>query len=367
MGLTRYTWPTLFTRCAAVLRIQLEEAQQTELRQAARQAIGRVSERIHFVLLSHQGYSPPEIGKLLGYDAVTVRTWLKAYDEHGLAGLEDAPRSGRPVEEPDLTAIVQAQASQSPRTFGYLQTCWTVALLVWHLAHRFGVQAGSSMLRRALTAADFVWTRPKLALARRRDPQAAEKQARLAEVLADPQATVIAEDEGEMQLLPLVRAMWQRRGEQKRIPTPGQNRKRGVFGGLNLRTGEWFYQLTDRKRGIEFIAFLTLLVTAYPVGTIYVIVDNASIHTSQAVHTWLTAHPRLELVYLPTYSGHRLNPVEKVWWHLKDTLSANYCFKSLAELDEAIRRYFAEFTRERALRLTNCEVTRTAQENAAKK
>ena len=146
-------------------------------------------------------------------------------------------------------------------------------------------------------------------------------------------------------------------------PHPGQNRKRGVFGGLNLRTGEWFYHLTDRKRGVEFIAFLT----AYPVGTIYVIVDNASIHTSRAVHAWLTTHPRLELGNLPTYSGHRLNPVEKVWWDLKDTLSANYCFKSLAELDEAIRRYFAELTRERALRLTNCEVTRTAQENAAKK
>ena len=139
-----------------MLRIQLDEPQQTELRQAARQVIGRVSERIHFVLLSHQGYSPPEIGELLGYDAATVRTWLKAYVEHGLAGLEDAPRSGRPAAEPDLTAIVQAQASQSPRTFGYLQTCWTVALLVWHLAHRFGVQAGSSMLRRALAAADFV-------------------------------------------------------------------------------------------------------------------------------------------------------------------------------------------------------------------
>ncbi len=344
-----------------MLRIQLTETQYTELRQAARQAIGRVSERIHFVLLSHQGYSPPEIDQMMAYDAATVRTWLKAYDKQGLAGLEDAPRSGRPVKEPDLTAIVQAQASQSPRTFGYLQTCWTVTLLVWHVAHRLGIQVGNSMLRRALAAADFVWTRPQLTLARRRDPQAAEKQARLAEVLADPQATVIAQDEGEMHLLPLVRAMWQRRGEQKRIPTPGQNRKRGVFGGLNVRTGEWFYQLTDRKRGVEFIAFLTILLTAYPSGTIYVIVDNASIHTSLAVRAWVTTHPRVALVYLPTYSGHRLNPVEKVWWHLKDTLSANYCFKSLAELDEAVRRYFAEFTRARALQLTNCKVTRTAQ------
>jgi hypothetical protein len=57
---------------------------------------------------------------------------------------------------------------------------------------------------------------------------------------------------------------------------------------------------------------LTTLLTTYPAGTIYVIVDNASIHTSRAVKCWLTLHTRLRLVYLPIYSGHRLNPVERV-------------------------------------------------------
>jgi putative transposase len=233
----------------AEIFIQLTESQRVELRRLARQAMGRVSERVHFVLLSDQGKTVPEIACLFGYSAETVYTWLQRYEQAGVEGLIDQPRSGRPKSEPYLTAIVQAQASQSPRCFGYLAACWTVALLVWHLAQRFKVSVSPSTLRRALDRADFVWGRPKLVLAKRPDPDAPAKLARLEAVLAEPEATLIAADECEMHLLPLLRAMWHRRGQQPKVVTPGQNRKRPIFGGVNLRTGTWHYQLTSRKRG----------------------------------------------------------------------------------------------------------------------
>lgn len=344
-----------------MLRLTLDNTQRAELRQVARRSVGRVAVRCHFVFLSSEGYSPPAIGRLSGYHPATVRRWLKVYQEHGVAGLDDAPRSGRPPKARHLTDVLQAQAGQPPANYGYLQTCWTVALLVLHLRQRLRIDVSEATLRQALKRAGFHWTRPKLVLPRRRDPQAAEKRAKLAAALSDPEATVLAQDECDMHLLAVLRAMWQRIGQQLRILTPGKNRKRGVFGAVNLRTGEWFYQLTERKRSVEFIAFLTTLLSAYPAGPIYVIVDNASIHTSRAVRKWLAAHTRLQLVYLPTYSGHQLNPVEKVWHALKGYISANRSFRSLAELDQAIGRYFAAFTRDDALRLINSEVARTAQ------
>lgn len=344
-----------------MLQLELDDSECSQLRQMGRQAVGRVSERAHFVLLSAQGYSPPEIGALLGYDVQTVRTWLKAYQAHRCAGLDDAPRSGRPPLDRHLTAVVQAQASQPPPNSGYLQACWTVTLLVLHLATRFRLGVSPSRVRRALHQAKFCWKRPKLAPARRRDPRAAEKEAKIAAILADPGATLIAEDEADSQLLPILRAMWQRMGEQVRIPTPGQNAKRGMFGALNLRTGEWFYQLVAHKRSTDFIACLTSLLVAYPTGRICVLVDNASIHTSHAVHQWLATRPRLELLYLPTYSGHRLNPVEKVWWALKGNIAANRAFRNLAELDAAIHQYFADFPPARALALVNCDIVRRAR------
>lgn len=60
------------------------------------------------------------------------------------------------------------------------------------------------------------------------------------------------------------------------------------------------------------------------------IVDNASIHQSKMTLRWLANHPRLLVSYLPAYSGHQTNSVEKVWWALKDEVCANHMYASLS-------------------------------------
>jgi len=229
--------------------------------------------------------------------------------------------------------------------------------LLRHLRQRFRIRVSRSTLRRALPLADFVWGRPKLILPQRRDPAEDAKVAHLIEILA--------EDECDMMLLPILRATWHRRGEQPRVLTPGQNRKRPIFGTVNLRTDVWHYRLTDRKRSVEFIAALTSLLTACPDDRLYVLVDNGSIHTSKAVQQWLQTHERLQLVSLPSYAGHKYNPTEKIWWHLKDAISANRSFKVLAELDTALRRHFASLTPQTILHLINSFVARQAQATVA--
>ena len=75
-------------------------------------------------------------------------------------------------------------------------------MLVWHLADRFRLCVSSGRVRQALRLAGFVCPqaaqrfgskRPKLAPARRRDPLAAEKEAKMAAALADPTATLLAD------------------------------------------------------------------------------------------------------------------------------------------------------------------------------
>jgi putative transposase len=343
------------------IRIELNDEQRQELHRLAREAIGRVSERAHFVLLSDQGKSVPEIGALMGYSAQAVYPWIERYRQRGVAGLYDEPRSGRPPTEPYLAAIVQAQIGQPPANFGYPEAGWTVGGLLRHLRQRFKIAISRSTLRRALPLADFVWGRPKLILPQHRDPDEDAKVAYLSTVLADPTAIILAEDECDMMLLPILRATWHRRGEQPRVLTPGQNRKRPIFGTVNLRTGAWHYCLTDRKRSVEFIAALNSLLTAYPHDRIYVLVDNGSLHTSKAVCQWLQTHERLQLVSLPSYAGHKYNPTEKIWWQLKDAISANRGFKVLAELDAALHRHFAGLSPQAILRLINSHVARQAQ------
>ena len=343
------------------IRLELTAEQRRELQQVAREAIGRVSERAHFVLLSGQGKSVPEIAALMGYTAQAIYPWLVRYQQKGIAGLFDEPRSGRPPNERDLVAIVQAQAGQSPSCFGYPEAGWSVKGLLRHLRERFKLRVSVSGLRRALPKATFVWGRPKLVLPKGKDPAAETKLARLEAVLADPEATILAQDECDMMLLPVLRATWHRRGEQPKVPTPGKNQKRPVFGSVNLRTGAWHYQLTGHKRAVDFIASLEHLLLAYPVGLISVLVDNASIHTAKVVRKWLADHQRLQLIYLPAYAGHKYNPTEKIWWYLKDKVSANLGYKLLVDLDRAIRRNLEALTPSHVLQLINSPVTRQAQ------
>ena len=81
------------------------------------------------------------------------------------------------------------------------------------------------------------------------------------------------------------------------------------------------------------------------------IVDSATIHTSKLTHKWLQQHPRVQVLYLPKYIAADLNPVEKVWWRLKDGCAANRCFKNLEELTAVIHHFFQKFSAQAALRL----------------
>lgn len=342
-----------------MLRLELNDTEQKELQLQARREVGRVSERIHFVLLSAQGHSPPEIGELMGYNAASVRTWLIAYREGGIAALEDAARSGRPRSAKHLDEVVEAQVGQPPTVFGYVQAIWTVAMLASHIA-QFGMRVSASTVRRTLKRLRFSWHRPKLSPARRHDPQRTEKEARLWAIWQDVLAHIVVIDECDMHLLPPLRAMWQRIHTQLRLPTPGQNAKRAIFGGLDVRSGQWFHRLTDHKCTTDFIDFLTLILAAYPVGVIYIVLDNASIHSSKALLQWLAANTRLQLVYLPTYSGHRLNPVEKVWWRFKGFVAANRCVRSLAELDAVAGKWLQQLSPDELLSLTDGYIARLA-------
>src|SRR5260221_928025 len=101
-----------------------------------------------------------------------VRTWLHRYERHGVAGLLDPPRSGRPPQDRLAGPVVDAQASQSPRCSGHVQACWSVALLRAFLARRFRLVLARSSVRRYLHRMGWRWARPRLAPARKPDPPA---------------------------------------------------------------------------------------------------------------------------------------------------------------------------------------------------
>ena len=334
------------------LPLELNSEERKELRRQARRAVGRVSERIHFVLLHARGYSPAQIADLYQLDERTVVHWLECYQAAGVAGLDDRPRSGRPRR---ARAAAEAEASrcldQSPSVVAVERTTWTRRLLQQHLGERLACFLSTRSVSRLIHRLDFVWTRPKLAL-KQDDPEAAARLAAIeAAIAAAPDAPRLYEDECDLHQLPVVRGQYQRRGEQREIATPGINRKQPVFGFLEARTGEWHYWLLARKRSVEFLVCLHALSQWYPSGPILLFLDNCSIHKSKLTCRWLANHPRFQVFYLPAYSGHDTNPVEKVWWALKAECAANQMYPSREAIQDAVHAFFSTFTREAALRL----------------
>ena len=53
------------------------------------------------MLLSSQGVPGKQIAAMVGCAEPTVVTWRRRYAEHGLGGLKDLPRPGKPVQLPE--------------------------------------------------------------------------------------------------------------------------------------------------------------------------------------------------------------------------------------------------------------------------
>jgi transposase len=327
-----------------MLYIHLDEAARQELRQLSRQAVGRVALRAQMVLLSDRHYSVPQIATLQDCGEDVVRLWLHRYQQEGVAGLEDDPRSGRPPRERLGQQIIDTQASQSPACSGHVQNCWTVATLTAFLRTRFRLRLSGASVRRGLKAMGWRWARPRLAPARKTDPQAAEKEAALESARAQAargQGHLLYLDECELHLLPLIRAMWMK-GPRRRVPTPGTNAKRAFFGALDAKSGVVHTTDHARKLAVHFVAFLKQLATAYPEGPLYLALDNVQMHDAKVVRAWLATQPRVQVLWLPKYAAHDANPIERIWGLMKADVAANRLAGSLAELTAAAQRFFRE-------------------------
>lgn len=327
-----------------MIHMQVTEEQRRELEQASRQAVGRVALRAHMVLLSARGYSVPQIAAIHDCGCDVVRLWLHRYEHEGIWGLEDLPRSGRPPKHPLAGHIVDAQASQSPECSGHVQACWTVGRLTTFLATRFRLVLSCSSVRRYLHQMGWRWARPRLAPAHKTDPDAPAKEAALAaaqQQAAQGRAHLLYFDECDLHLLPVIRAMWMK-GPRVRVPTPGTNARRAFFGALDAISGAWFSVDHDRKLAVHFVAFLKQIAAAYPTGPLYLAMDNVQMHDAKVVRAWLAAHLRVQVLWLPKYAAHEVNPVERIWGLMKDDVAANRLAGSIEELAAKARRFLAD-------------------------
>jgi transposase len=156
-----------------------EERSKVERLTRARSAPVRLVYRARIVQLALQGLTVPAIGQELGVSEKMVRVWLKRFEQEGIAGLDDAPRSGRPRTYPEeVYSRVVAKARglpPKPADEEVAPTChWTLDRLQAELG-KDGLPIKRSQIRRILTAEHLKWQKPRTWL-ESDDPEFAEKR-----------------------------------------------------------------------------------------------------------------------------------------------------------------------------------------------
>src|ERR1044072_2111832 len=96
-------------------KLSAEEQTAIEKLARSRTAPAREVERARMLLLASAGKRVPAIAPELELTQTTVRTWLKRFNEAGLDGLQDRPRSGRPATyQPEQVSEVIAASLTDP-------------------------------------------------------------------------------------------------------------------------------------------------------------------------------------------------------------------------------------------------------------
>jgi hypothetical protein len=198
-----------------------------------------------------------------------------------------------------------------------------------------GIAVSAETMRRWLHELGWMWKRAKL-MAKDDDPPRIDRLARIRwvfEQLKLGEAMLFA-DELAIHLLPKVGCAWMPQGSQLAVMTPGQNRKYYLAGALDVTTGTPLHCLGPRKTDLLFRDLLSVLDTSYPAEhytRLDVVVDHYKSHTAKAVEQWLTAHPRLTWLFLPTYCP-PANPIERAFGDVHDTCTRNHQRKRLPDL-----------------------------------
>lgn len=136
-------------------------------REAEQDGEYRVAKRLHATVLNGQGQTSGEIALLLQSPRSRVSEWLANYETHGVTGLLEGHRTGRPCslnlnQKEILTGIIDS----GPVAYGFTSGVWTAVMIAQVIADEFGVAYDPRHVRRILDELDFSLQRPKRHLAK---------------------------------------------------------------------------------------------------------------------------------------------------------------------------------------------------------
>ncbi len=296
-----------------------------------------LAERARIILLTADGMSATGIQRKLDVSRPTVCKWRRRYREHGVEGLHDTSRSGRPTTLTaemakrilDLTTTMipkesthwstRLMAKYSGATQWQVRQVWATALLKPHRLKTFKIS---------------------------NDPEFAEKVLDVVGLYLSPpdNAMVLSVDEKtQIQALDRTQPLLQLRPGQieRRTHDYKRNGTASLYAAFDVATGEVIGRVTKRHRAKEFLDFLRQIDRKTPEGLdLHLVLDNSSTHKTEAIRRFLEKHPRFQFHFTPT-SASWLNAVES-WFSQLERRSLHrgiFCHVTEPRLDQGSQHH----------------------------
>ena len=178
------------------------------------------------------------------------------------------------------------------------------------------------------------------------DPKFAEKLVDVVGLYLDPpeHALVLSCDE-KSQIQALDRTQKSLPMFPGRLKTLTHDYKRNgtttLFAAIELSEGKIIADCMPRHRHQEWLKFLKKIDAETPPDLdLHLIVDNYATHKHPKVLAWLKRHKRFHIHFIPTSSSW-LNVIERWFRDITQQRIRNGVFKSVAQLEQAIRDYIA--------------------------
>ena len=321
------------------LVLSAEERAQLERFAASRSLPHGLVRRAQIILRSADGETSLSIARSLAVSIPLVGHWRKRYRAHGLAGLYDAPRSGRPRTHDDdrVAALLRTVLRTQPKD----ATHWSVR----SVAAKTGISKSTVQRYFRLFG---VQPHRTTGFTLSTDPFFVEKVRDVVGLYLNPpeNALVLCVDE-KSQIQALERT-------QPILPmglgyvegVTHTYRRHGtttLFAALDIRSGEVLAQCKRRHRHQEFLAFLQHIDANVPERfDVHLVLDNYATHKHAKVRAWLARRPRYHVHFTPTYASW-LNQVERWFGVITQRAIRRGSFRTVRELVRRIEAFVTHY------------------------